>query len=324
VVALGCVLAAGRDRPRRLPHLEAVPLTGRYRGFFAPLILIAGGVLVLLANLDYIKWDSLLRLLDLWPVVLILVGIQIIAGRTLPASVAAATGTAAVALALIGAILYVALAPPLPPGTQRDFSDKAQGLSKATLELDLGSVRLDVRGAQLGTDLYQAHFDFPQGEVPRSSLDRSAATVHVESGDYHFGWFGFGGRRQATIKLNESIAWAIRVNSGASHQVLELSRVQVTRVDVDGGASHLELTLGKPSGEVPITINGGASHVVIHRPPGTPVRIRVSGGASSLSADGTQLAGHDELGWDSGYAGASDRYDIKIEGGASHVTLDTG
>jgi hypothetical protein len=114
------------------------------------------------------------------------------------------------------------------------------------------------------------------------------------------------------------------VNSGSSHQVLELSRVQVTRVDIDGGASHLELTLGRPSSQVPITINGGASHVVIHRPQGTPVRIRVAGGASSLSADGTQLAGHDELRWDSGYAGASERYDIKIEGGASHVTLDTG
>jgi hypothetical protein len=324
VVALGCVLAAGRDRPRRLPDSEALPLTGRYRGFLAPLILIAGGVLVLLANLDYIKWESLLRLLDLWPVVLILVGIQIIASRMLPASVAAATGTAAVALALIGAILYVALAPPLPPGTPRDFSDKTQGLRQATLEIDLGSVRLDVRGAPLDSDLYQAHFDFPLGEGPRANLDRSAATVRIESGDHHFGWLGFGGRRHATIKLNDSVAWAIRVNSGASHQVLELSQVQVTRVDVDGGASHLELTLGKPSGEVPITINGGASHVVIRRPPGTAVRIRVSGGASSLSADGSQLSGHDELTWDSGYAGASDRYDIKIDGGASHVTLDTG
>ncbi len=341
MVALGRLLALGPDLLWHLSHREALPLTGRYRGFLAPLVLIAAGLLILLVNLEYIQSDSLLRLFDLWPLILILVGIELVANRTLPLRAAAATAAAATALAVIGAVVYVALAPPLPASGQgrRDYSGPIRGISQATLEVDLGAINLDLQGAPLGDDVYQAHFEFPAGQMPwalvelppgqppgqppPARLEPSTGTVRIGESRSGFNWFGVGGRRRATIKINDSIPWAIRLHTGASRQTADLATVQVSRIEVDGGASHVELTLGRPSGTVPITVNGGATNVVIHRPAGTAARVRVSGGASTLDADGTRYVGQDDLAWESGYGAGSDRYDIRVDGGASNVSVDT-
>lgn len=323
MVALGRVLATGDHRLRRLSDREEVPLTGRYRGLVIPLLLIGIGVVVLLANLGYLTWDAALRLVDLWPVLLILIGIQIIASRLLPAAAAAATGTAAVALALIGAIAYLALVPPLPSASRSDFSDPVQGISRATLAVDLNAVRLNLQGAALESDLYEAHFDFPAGESPRAALDRGAAIVHVDSTGSGFGWPRFGARREATIRLNDSVAWRIRVNTGASNQVFDLSRLQLTELAIDGGASYVDVTLPSPAGQIAVTITGGADNVLVHRPRGSAVRVQVAGGASTLVADGNRVSGRHDLTWENGYASASDRYNVRVEGGASQVTLDT-
>ena len=95
---------------------------------------------------------------------------------------------------------------------------------------------------------------------------------------------------------------------------------------MSGGASRVEVTLPPASGIVPVRVLGGASNVAIHRPEGVSAQIRVGGGSTNLAFDERCFgAVGGEVGLQSpDYAGASDRYDITISGGASSVIIDAG
>jgi hypothetical protein len=119
------------------------------------------------------------------------------------------------------------------------------------------------------------------------------------------------------------VPWKIAVNSGASSDAFMLSTVRVASIKVNTGASKEDISVGDPSGTVPIIINGGALTVNVHRPPGAAASVSVSGGAASLSFDGRQSKAVGTLtAQTSDYDHASDRYQIQVEGGADTVTVD--
>ncbi|TMF49802.1 MAG: hypothetical protein E6I24_04010, partial [Chloroflexi bacterium] len=56
----------------------------RYRGLLFPVILIGIGVIVLLANTGVLSRPAVERLGDLWPLLLVILGLQLILNHTLP------------------------------------------------------------------------------------------------------------------------------------------------------------------------------------------------------------------------------------------------
>ena len=63
-----------------------MPKNNYYRGrsFFWPIFLIGVGVVLLLSNLNIIESVNFFFLLQLWPVLLIALGLQILFGRSYP------------------------------------------------------------------------------------------------------------------------------------------------------------------------------------------------------------------------------------------------
>jgi hypothetical protein len=100
---------------------------------------------------------------------------------------------------------------------------------------------------------------------------------------------------------------------------------KLTELSINGGAQQITVILPPASGAVPIELNGGAANLTIHRPAGTEASLSMSGGVNNFTADGQQrssLAG--DLKWQSsGYTGSSNQYNIRVSGGANHVTIDT-
>ena len=81
-----------------------------------------------------------------------------------------------------------------------------------------------------------------------------------------------------------------------------------------------------PKGTVLIDISGGLSNLTLRAPTGAQWRVAVSGGVSGLRINGSSYAaiGGDFQQQSPGYASATDRLDIVISGGASHVDVRTG
>jgi hypothetical protein len=297
--------------------------TYRYRSFFWPALLILAGVVALLVNTGRISEDRLAQLFDLWPVILILIGLELIIRRSVHGRAGDIAAALIVLIAIGGAVAYVAVAP--NPGTTHtmDASDTVGNLDHAALQIDVGSATITMAGSDsLNGDLYRAHIEY-SGPKPDITLNRSTGDLRIEQSTSGVNLFQTR-RFVMNLELNPSLPWAITSNTGAVTETLSLSSVHVGSIAINTGASREEITLGPPSGIVPININGGALTVKVHRPSGTAASVAVSGGAVSLDADGRQSHAVGNLSFQtSGFGGAADGYRVEVNGGACTVSIDT-
>jgi hypothetical protein len=299
----------------------SLPPKRNYRTFFWPAVLILVGIVALLVNVGLIATDRLSLLVDLWPLILIVIGLELLARRTLPGSPGDVAAVLIVLIAAGGAIAYVGLAPNPAATHELDASEKVGTLDHASLEVDVGSARISVDGAAGEGELYTAHIEY-SGPKPGINLNRSTGKLEISQGSTSFGVFR-SRNFILDIHLNPTLPWSIVGNSGAATDTFELAHVNVRSIELNTGASREDITLGKPSGIVPITVNGGALTVHLHRPAGTAASVTVSGGALNLEADGQQHRGIGSQNWQSaGYDGATDAYKVEINGGACTVGID--
>jgi len=301
----------------------------RNRGLILPLILIGIGVVVLLANTGIVSRPAVERLVDLWPLLLVIFGLQLILNHTLPRQQATLIGIAVTAVIIIAALAYAILAPATSVGVQKvDASAQAGGLTAATLDVNYSAATVDVNAASLGDRLYQVHVDYPGGENPPTiSLDHENGRleIHESSSFSPFHLFG-SNRRHVVLTLTDRIPWTIQVGGGAANLRLDLRHLQLLKLEVSGGANRMDAQLPAAKGTVMLEVSGGFSNLALHAPAETQWRIGVSGGANAITINGSTtgaLSGDFER-QSAGYGPATNRYDIQISGGASHIDFKTG
>jgi len=290
-----------------------------YRGLLWPAVLILFGIIALLVNTNVIPADRLYRLADLWPLLLVVLGLELLVRRAaLPSPASTVAAALIVLLALVGAAVYVAAGPPLGNGTL-DSSQPVGELSQAALEVDVGGASITMTGSSsLGDDLYRAHINY-SGRKPSVSLDRSSGEVRISQNG---GGFLFPSQRfTLDLQLSTKVPWGVTVNAGGTSETLNLAEVQVRSISLNTGGSSEDITLGQPHGSVPIQVNGGGLTVRLHRPDGTAASVRVSGGAVSLTFDGRHHGGIGSAEDSSG--SGPDIYDVQVSGGGVNVTMDT-
>ncbi|TMC51941.1 MAG: hypothetical protein E6J20_13740 [Chloroflexi bacterium] len=295
----------------------------RYRSLLWPAVLIFAGVVALLVNIGLLSVDRLYELVNLWPLILIVIGLELIVRRSVHGTSGEVASVLIIVVAIAAAAGYVTLAPNPAASSSSDFSGEVGGLSQATLEVDAGGATVAILGsADLGSRLYSGHITY-SGPSPEVAFNRESAVLKIDQPSNQI--FGLPGRQfTLTLQLNRDVEWIINESSGATNDTFQLGSLHVRSIKLNTGASRDEITLGPPSGPVPIQINGGALTVHLHRPSGTATAITVSGGASSLFADGKNTHAIGDISYETpGFSGAADAYRIEVNGGASNVSLDT-
>ena len=184
--------------------------------------------------------------------------------------------------------------------------------SEASIAIDSGS-----RGVLLrqGSDM-QSLF--------RVAGDRRAAAPAVVRGeDVVVRRLRGGG--VAEIELNPDHPWRVRIQGATWNTTLDVRGLDVREIKLDSGAARVECFLPRPRGVVPILISSGVVGVRLHRPPGVGVVAAISTGAVQLRLDHfVTNAVVQDLHWSSeGADPPTDRYDLRISGGAFQVSLDT-
>jgi cell wall-active antibiotic response 4TMS protein YvqF len=300
--------------------------TYRYRSFIWPALLILAGVVALLVNTGQIPIDRLYQVVNLWPLVLIVIGLEVILRRTVHGTAGDAAAALIVLLAIVGAAAYVTITPS-PSSTHTLEASARVGDVKAThVVIEAGAATLHLSGAtELGSDLYRARIEY-SGPRPEITVDSTSGTLRISQESS--GFLVFQSRRFVLdLELNPEVSWTLEANTGATTSNFDLAHLRVTSVTLNSGAARDDITLGPPTGVVPIQVNGGALTVHVRRPGGlrpVPVSAEVSGGAVSLTADGRNQRGVGHLSYaSSDLAGAADSYRIEVNGGACTVTLDT-
>jgi DNA-binding MarR family transcriptional regulator len=186
-------------------------------------------------------------------------------------------------------------------------------LTEARLLFRSGAARVTLHAASRVVDLYQARFE---GAVPRVTVRDGTVSIQYRG----FSW----GKRSADIALNPSVGWRVEVQGGASDLAGRLDGVDLRGFEVMGGASRVDLAVGRPHGHVAIRIVGGASRLRLERPVDVAVRLHINGGAGRLELDGQRIGAQGGLvRLDSpGAPDAADRYDVEIVGGAGRLVVE--
>lgn len=189
------------------------------------------------------------------------------------------------------------------------------GVEHGRLRFGAGPARLTLRGARI-KDLYRASFD---GKRPQVTVGASGEVdVHYKG----FSWFG-AGDVAAQLTLTTAVPWSVEIRRGVAHLAADLRELQISSIEITGGASESELALPRPRATSTLRLSGGASRLVIRRPRGTAAQISVRGGASNLVFDAQRLGAVGGLtrlstpGWDA----APDRWSIELTGGASDLSV---
>ncbi|MGZ9277332.1 MAG: MarR family winged helix-turn-helix transcriptional regulator [Candidatus Limnocylindrales bacterium] len=189
------------------------------------------------------------------------------------------------------------------------------GLSHARLLFKTGAHELLLHGVTDIEDLYRATFS---GRVPQVRLRDGIVTIGYKRG-WKWDWL----ERRTDVRLNAALPWDIEIVGGAGKLQGKFTKLDLRSFELTGGVDQFRLTLGQPSGDVPIRFTRGANNLRIERPSGVHVRLRLDGGAGRIDFDEQRLSGpasHTIL-ETTGIADATDRYLIEITGGAGKITV---
>ena len=168
--------------------------------------------------------------------------------------------------------------------------------------------------------LYQAYF---RRTVPRIWLRENIVTVEYGRAPRVDKMAGHN-NPLAEISMNGLIPWEIEFRHGVSFLNAELATVQLSALDILGGANQIRLLLSKPSDTTFIYISGGIRQGVIQIPPDTACRVLIRGGATHMRFEDQRIeADGGETNLETpNFEDTTQRYDICIAGGVSGFSID--
>jgi AcrR family transcriptional regulator len=185
--------------------------------------------------------------------------------------------------------------------------------SVATIAIDSGSRGVLVRP---GVDMQGLIRTAQDGASPAPAIVRGERVVVRRLRGVGYG----------EIDLNPRHPWRFQIQGATWNTVLEVGGLDVRAIKLDSGAAKVECFLPRPRGVVPIEVSGGVVGLSLHRPRGAAVAADISAGALRVKLDDYAVkAAVTDSKWESeeGASVAPDRYQLRINGGAVQVTLDS-
>ncbi|HEV8669212.1 MAG TPA: DUF5668 domain-containing protein [Candidatus Limnocylindria bacterium] len=293
------------------------------RSLFWPLLLITIGLVFLLVNFGFIPGVTALSLLNLWPLLLIMAGVDIAIGRRWPL---AAVGIDVTVIAL--GLVLLATQPQLlgspffivnsGAAGERDISVARQSATSLSLDINGGVGRFRVSGGS--TMLVEAHSNNEDLRLRRSTFDSGGdhADLRIDqSSNRRVG----GATAEVETRIASDVPTDLTIDGGAGEFFVDLSAVTLRSARIDVGAASLTITLPKPTTGVTIDVNAGASNLYIDIPDGVEARVTTTGALLQLRSSNPRASVSGSTAETPGYATATARVTVRVTAGASSITV---
>ncbi len=297
------------------PRRERVNILG-------PVLLIAIGAVLLLNTLGILEWSVWLSIIRLWPVLLIAAGLDLLLGRH---SVWGSLLAAVLVLGVLAGALWLASADVAPGGAGLVAESVQQPLGAATsaeVVVSPAVGRLQMEALPEEASLVQGTIYRGRNEEVEQVLDSGTrATYTLQAGDVS--WVPFGtwsfDRRLWDVGLSPGVVLDLEAELGAGEAVLDLTGLQLERLEVDVGVGRVEIRL-PAEGRFEASIDGAIGETVIVIPGGLEARIQ----ASTALAVRNMPAGYRRDGdvyTSPGYEGAENRVDLTVNQAMGALTV---
>ncbi|MFC2106926.1 LiaI-LiaF-like domain-containing protein [Bacteroidota bacterium] len=246
----------------------------KYKNIFWGLILIILGALFILKNtgLLYFSWRDIFQL---WPIILILWGLSIIPVKS-GIKIILSVITITVAIFIISnshsrweSHSYWEWGEDKDYEDSREWTDQEftepydQNIKIARLEINAAAGSFDIKGVCDELIHFKHEGNVGPYEMKSFSSDSSRKIIL----DFEDEFIRAGRIKNYTeIWLNPNPLWSIDVDAGAAKLDLDLSAYKVEQLEIDGGATSVDVTLGSLLDEVFVSIDAGASSLTIRVP----------------------------------------------------------
>ncbi|MGI6103008.1 MAG: LiaI-LiaF-like domain-containing protein [Patescibacteria group bacterium] len=277
------------------------------------LILIALGTIFLLSNFGYLPWTVWLTLWRLWPILLILFGLQLLLGRSLVARWV----TALISLLILTSALLYAVANVHAPArtwirdslgitvrnieelgervtsTQSVPSERYADATSRTLRADVGAAALHISESTKPTilDVDATH---PKGAgVPVLTDSQRNGTVHLEFSTRNpaRGWMLNPVERSYELTFGTpKLPTALSIDLGAGKTTVRITETPLSDLDLEVGAGSAELTLGTIALPSTMKLDVGAGNITLSVPRETKLTVKHDVGAGRMVVDGETLS----------------------------------
>ncbi|TAE29774.1 MAG: hypothetical protein EAZ91_11675 [Cytophagales bacterium] len=123
------------------------------------------------------------------------------------------------------------------------------------------------------------------------------------------------------VKLNDKPVWTMDLNLGAGEGDFDLSRYAVKKLNVQAGAADVEIKLGDRVDLMDVDLKSGVASVVVRVPQGVGCRVEKQGGLNVNQLDDFEEVS-DRVMQTKGYDTAKKKINIVFEGGISRFKVD--
>lgn len=240
------------------------------------------GVLIFAARFDWLRFDWDLTW-DLWPLVLILAGILIIARKSSFKPFLSAITGIITGLIIYGSIVSVThfhfwdddwdRRTEWRSETNNYYIDYDSGIEKANLELAAGAGKITIRGTT--DDLISGYSRGAKVKYTFNSRVRDdEAYIDFEMSNKKFRIFQDDIDNSLILSLNENPSWNLDLSIGAAKAIFELDQYKIEDLTLKTGATDIELKLGDRSERTSVSVEMGAANLEIQIPRESGCQIR--------------------------------------------------
>jgi hypothetical protein len=194
-----------------------------------------------------------------------------------------------------------------------------EGAASAYIKLDHGAGRLTLHSGAGPDEIVNGTFG--NGLSYKSHVEGGRLEVKLRTSQQAWAWWP-GETMDWDIRLNRNIPLSLKIDSGASASILELSDLKVTDLDINTGASSTELTLPANAGNTHVDIDTGASSLKVSIPSGVAASIRVKSGIASVKVNSRFPRLDGGLYQSTDYSTAANRVDMTIDAGVGSIEVN--
>lgn len=251
---------------------------------FWPVILIGAGVLLLLRNLGYIQPFDINLLLRLWPLILVVIGLDLIFGRK------ASWVGGLIALLAIGAVIaFMFYSPSLgivtTSGVRTEtFSTPVEQTRHAEYRINASAAPVELDATAAGTDLISATFTH-KGIINYEVSGDKEKTIRVSQTQEVNAWLQFDfdfSPQKWDISLNPDVLSSLYFDGGSGAINMDLTGMNLDLLKADFGSGAADLVLPVSATSYSAEIGSGSGAIKLDLPKNTSIDMTLESGSGAV------------------------------------------
>lgn len=287
---------------------------------FWGLLLVLIGVLIILNNFQIVNvnWGNLWRL---WRMIIIVAGLSML-------SLKGWLWRVVTTIAIIGLMAVIVWAAVFQQDnfqgivdiqktvTQKIFGDIKR--AEISLKAGAGSINIDSSNQ---TEIVNAELNSNLTKLEQTnSAVNGTQKINLSMKSVNYSW-ATNIKNDWNIYLTRDLPLSLSVDAGASSTKIDLSKAILDNLDINAGASNLDIKLGDHRDNVSLDIDAGASSIKLSLPKNSGVYMKVDGGLNSKNISDLVSAG-DSVYKSNNYDQAKQKNNIVSKVGLSSLTVE--